>query len=224
MKTETYRKNWNKQQTEFRRILLSFNQHQKAIEQFLSQHAMLHSSKMSQSEHWAYEDVVLNDMTEEQIRRIPVNCEHSVAWLIWHIARIEDVAMNMLVAGDTQILNQATWLKRMNITACDTGNAMDQEGIADLSAVIDIKALRAYRLAVGRRTREIVMHLQPEELKLKVDPSRLQQVKDKGAVVEAAGGLIDYWSKRNIAGLLLMPATRHNYVHLNEASRIKQRR
>ena len=36
--------------------------------------------------------------------------------------------------------------------------------------------------------------------------------------------LIVYWSKRDIAGLLLMPATRHNIVHLNEALRIKKKR
>jgi hypothetical protein len=47
---------------------------------------------------------------------------------------------------------------------------------------------------------------------------------DEGAVVEAAQGLIDYWGRRNIAGLLLMPATRHNFIHLNEALRIKHRR
>jgi hypothetical protein len=43
-------------------------------------------------------------------------------------------------------------------------------------------------------------------------------------VVEAAAGLLDYWGRRTIAGLLLMPATRHNIVHLNEAARIKQKR
>ena len=46
----------------------------------------------------------------------------------------------------------------------------------------------------------------------------------EGAVVEEARDLIDYWGKRTIAGLLLMPATRHNLVHLNEALRLKRRR
>jgi len=101
---------------------------------------------------------------------------------------------------------------------------MDKEGVANLSNAIDIEALRAYRLAVGRRTRDIVKQLEPEELKQKVEPSRLQQVMDEGAVVEAASGLVVYWSKRNIAGLLLMPATRHNLVHLNEALQLKRRR
>jgi hypothetical protein len=31
------------------------------------------------------------------------------------------------------------------------------------------------------------------------------------------------WSKRTVAGLLPMPPTRHNFLHLNEALRIKQK-
>jgi hypothetical protein len=207
-----------------RRILMSFNQHDKAIQMFLSQHAMLHSAKMAQTEPWSFEDQVFSHMPEEQIRRIPQGCDHSVAWLIWHIARCEDITMNLLVAGSPQILHRDNWLKQIKITVRDTGNAMDNEGVAQLSNAIDIEALRAYRLAVGRRTREIVKQLEPEELKQKVEPSRLQRVMDEGAVVEAAIGIVDYWGKRTIAGLLLMPATRHNLVHLNEALQLKNRR
>lgn len=142
---------------------------------------------------------------------------------MWHIARIEDVTMNMLVAGSPQILHQGGWLERMKIGGRDTGNLMDPEDVATLSAKIDVEALRAYRLAVGLRTRQIVQQLQPQALKQMLEPSRLQQVVQEGAVLEAAGDLTDYWSKRNIAGLLLMPATRHNFVHLNESLNIKSR-
>jgi len=221
---ESLRKSLNKQQTELRRIVTSFDQHDKAIQLFLSHHAMLHSAKMAQTESWSFEDAVLNDLTEEQFRRIPRNCEHSIAWCIWHLARIEDVAMNLLVAGSPQILHQDNWFERMKVAACDTGNAMDEKDLANLSATIDIEVLRAYRVVVGRRTRAIVKQLEPEALRKKVDPFRLQQVRDEGAVVEAAGWLLDYWGKRNHAGLLLMPATRHNIVHLNEALRLKRRR
>ena len=221
---ESYRKLLNKQQTEFRRALLSFSQHDRAIQLFLGQHAMLHSAEMAQSGSWSFEDEILDDMTEEQIRRIPHKFEHSVAWLFWNIARIEDVTMNILVAGTPQLLHRDNWLRKMKVTYQDTGNAMSTEDISNLSANIDIESLRKYRLAVGRRTREIAKELQPEELKQKVDSSRLQQVMDEGTVVEAACGLIDYWGRRTIAGLLLMPPTRHNIVHLNEALRLKRRR
>lgn len=163
-------------------------------------------------------------MAEEHIRRIPPNCEHSVAWCIWHLARIEDATMNVLVASGPQILHREDWLDRMKVAVRDTGNAMDEAAVANLSATVDIEALRAYRMTVGRGTREIVQQLQPEELKQKVEPSRLQRLMDEGAVVDEARGLIDYWGRRNIAGLLLMPPTRHNMVHLNEALRLKQRR
>jgi hypothetical protein len=221
---ESYRKMCLKQQTELRRIMMGFNQHDKAIQLFLSQHAMLHSTKMAHTESWSFEDEVLNDIPEGQIRRIPQGVDHSIAWLIWHIARCEDITMNLLVAGSPQILRRDNWLEQMKIAVCDTGNAMDEAGVANFSNAIDIEALRAYRLAVGRRTREVVKQLQPAELKQKVEPSRLQRVMDEGAVVEAARGIVDYWGKRNIAGLLLMPATRHNLIHLNEALQLKRRR
>lgn len=220
---ESYRKMCIERQTELRRIMMGSNQHNEAIQLFMSQHAMLHSQKMAQTEAWSFEDAVLNDMPEEQIRRIPQGGEHSVAWLIWHIARCEDITMNLLVAGTSQILYQNDWLKQMGVTICDTGNAMDQAAIIDFSKAIDVEALRDYRVAVGRRTREIVQQLQPADLKRKVEPARICQVMSEGAVVEAARGIADYWSKRDVAGLLLMPATRHNLIHLTEALRLKRK-
>lgn len=220
---ENFRKRCLEQQTELRRILVSFSQHDHAIQLFLNQHAMLHSAKIASADSWSFEDEVLNDMTEVHIRQIPRNGDHSVAWLVWHIARCEDITMNLLVAGSQQILYRDNWLENMKIIVKDTGNAMDKGGVADFSNAIDIEALRDYRLAVGRRTREIVQQLKPEELKMRVDPSRLQRVVDEGNVVEAARGIAEYWGKRDIAGLLLMPATRHNLVHLNEALQIKHK-
>jgi len=39
---------------------------------------------------------------------------------------------------------------------------------------------------VGRRTRAIIQSLQPERLKVKSDPARLERVMAEGAVVEEA--------------------------------------
>ena len=78
-------------------------------------------------------------------------------------------------------------------------------------------------MAVGRRTREIVQALQLEEFKHNTDPVRIQQVLSEGAVLASEQRLISYWCKLTVAGLLLMPPTRYNLVHLNEAGKIKQR-
>lgn len=221
---ETYRKLCLKQQTELRKKLLNEDSFDEAMELFMTQHAMLHSGRMAQSGSWSLADYVFSDIPEERIRRIPHGSEHSIAWNIWHIARIEDVAMNMLVAGDQQVFTQEGWQNSLGIEAHDTGNAMPPDLILQLTEDINIPSLRTYRVAVGLRTRKIVSQLQPESLKYKVDPARLAEVQKAGAVIPAANGLIEYWSRRNIAGLLLMPATRHNLVHLNESLRLKEKK
>lgn len=215
---------WNQQQKKLRNIILQSNRHEEAIKLFLNQHAMVHSKTLTKTELWSFEDELWKDMTEDVFRRIPKNEIHSIAWNLLHATRIEDITMNLLVAGDPQIFNSDNYLEKMKITVCDTCNALKREDVEALSSSIDIKALKRYRLAVGKKTREIAKMLQPEELNQKVDTNRLQQVLDEGAVVESQRWLTNYWGKRNVAGLLLMPATRHNFVHLNKARQLKNKR
>lgn len=183
---------------------------------------MVHSARMAPAASWSFEDEVCQEMDDAAFRRVPQKESHSIAWILWHIARIEDVTMNLLLAGEAQVWRDGGWSERMGVRRPDTGNTMDEEAVAALGASIDIKALLAYRFAVGRRTQQLVRQLQPEGLKQKVDPARLQRLRTEGAVVDAAGELIDYCGGLTYAGLLLMPPTRHNFIHLNEAVRIKK--
>ncbi len=208
-------------QSQLREIMTSYDQHKVAMQLFLDQHAALHSAKVTSPATVSLEDLVLDDLTDAQWRGIPKGGEHSIAWAIWHIARIEDMTMNILVADTQQIFSEGDWLEKLNIELPDSGNAMSEAAVADLSASIDVAALRDYRVAVGRRTREITADLQISDLKEKTKPDRLQRIRDEVAVVPEAVGIVEYWSKRTIAGLLLMPATRHNLVHLNEALKLR---
>lgn len=211
----------NKQQSELKKLLLDENQFQNAKELFMRHHAMLHSASMANRDLWSYPDEIIGDLSETQMRLIPPKSEHSIAWLIWHITRIEDITMNLLVAGSPQVFYRDGWFERLGVSAVDTGNTMDKGDIIKLSQTIQIESLLDYRISVGRRTEEIVSGLEPQKLKQTIDPTRIAQILEEGAVVEAASDLTDYWSKRTIAGLLLMPATRHPIVHLNEADRLK---
>lgn len=214
---------WNQQQAELQTALSSGNNAQAAIALFLRQHAMVHVAEMASSGLWSFADEVLQDCDDERLRCIPQGGEHSMAWIVWHLARIEDVTLNVLVAGGDEVLNEDDWLARIHSPIRHTGNAMDVEAVARLSAAVDLEALLAYRIAVGRRTRQIVQGLEAADFKRKVDAARLQRVRDEGAVIAAAEEIVLYWGKRTIAGLLLMPPTRHNFLHLNEALRIKQK-
>jgi hypothetical protein len=220
---DPHRQLWNQQQQALRRALSPSTEHAKAIELFLDQHAMVHASAMSQSGLYSFDDELWNGVSDDAARCIPPKGEHSIAWMLWHTARIEDMTLNVLVAGRRQVFDDGDWGKRLNVPIRNTGNDMDAQAIAHLSAEIDVTALKDYRMAVGRRTREIVMLLTPEEIRQKMAPDRLQQLRADGSVLESAIWLLDYWSGLTRAGLLLMPPTRHNFVHLNEAQKVKHK-
>jgi hypothetical protein len=218
------RKRLNQNQTMLRKTMTSTPVRDEAIKLFIDQHTALHSSTIAQTGIWSFEDAVLDNIKEEKFRLIPKNSEHSIAWCIWHIASIEDITMNYLIASSPQVFTIGNWQERLKVPYRDSGNEMGQGEINYLSHQIDIEELREYRAAVGRRTQEIVNQLQPEMLGELVNPSRIKQIKDDGTVIPAAFGITDYWNRRNIAGLLLMPATRHNLVHLNEALNLKRKK
>jgi hypothetical protein len=103
---------------------------------------------------------------------------------------------------------------------------MTADEIADLSNSLVMKELRNYRTAVGKKTREIISQLEVNDLKRKMRPNQLIRIIDEGGVLEVEGSrwLVDFWGKKTVAGILQMPITRHQIVHLNAAFKIKERR
>ena len=53
---------------------------------------------------------------------------------------------------------------------------------------------------------------------------RLQKMVTEGVLLPGTEDILDYWRRRTIAGLLLVPATRHNLVHLNEIYALNQKK
>ena len=130
--------------------------------------------------------------------------------------------MNLLVSASPMVLDEGGWEDKLKVSQRHTGNGMTQEEIKELSAEIDLTALRSYRIAVGKRTQRMIRSLSPQRLAEKVSAEDIQRVRQQGAVLLPEGeGLLSYWGGRTILGLLLMPATRHNMVHLNEALSLK---
>jgi hypothetical protein len=218
---DIHRVTWNEQQQALKSALANPEEHPEWLELFLNQHAQVHAAEMSGVGAWSFEDEVVNGLDEDSIRIIPKGAEHSIAWILFHLARIEDVTMNMLVAGGEQLMKREGWIAKMSTPIEDTGNATNMEKVTLLSETIDVCVLRTYRMAVGRNTQQIVSQITAGELGQLVNPVRLEKVRLAGAVDSAAPEVLEYWGKKTIAGLLLMPATRHCILHLNEAIRIK---
>jgi hypothetical protein len=63
---------------------------------------------------------------------------------------------------------------RLNLSIRDVGTGMGDAEVSDLSAQLDLAALRDYYTAVGRRTLEVVRSLRPEALDELPDLERLR--------------------------------------------------
>ena len=189
---------------------------------FLSLHSKLHLSESTGTEPNEV-DNLLNDLSPDECRIMPTAKDETIAWSLWHLARIEDLTMNFLVAGQAQLFNPA-WKKKLHAPIDDTGNALTDDEIMNLSNVLDMGMLISYRNAVGARTQEIVKNLSAADLKRKVSPQGIDAIRQAGGVTEQADSswLLDYWGKKDTAGILLMPPTRHAILHLNDCATWKQ--
>lgn len=213
---------WNDGQKRLQSIIQDVKCFEEAKALCLKQHAMLHSKIVCEDIAFSFEEEIWDGVTDEVFRGIPEKEEDSIAWVFLHMTRIEDITMNILIADEAQIFTRVNWLEKMNIKVKDTGNAMTRDEIDKMSSSIDMDMLKAYRYEVGKKTQQIISELKKDDLKKKVELSRINRILEEGAVVPSQTWLTDYWSKKKIYGLLLMPATRHLFVHLTEAQAIKK--
>ena len=218
-------KTWNDDLKYLHQIILKKEKIEESKDFFFKFHAMVHSSNMSEINAKTFEDELWEGLDQDKFRTATNEKGRTIAYGIWHSTRIKDITMNILVARDTQILDTGNWKKATNSIITDTGNALTKEQILEFSKNINMQELKNYRIAVGKRTREIVKNLTCDDMKRKFEKFQLQRLIDEGAVldVEASNWLIDFWGKKNVSGILLMPGTRHHVVHLNESFRAKNK-
>ena len=107
----------------------------------------------------------------------------------------------------------------------DTGNAMSYKEIENFNNTININELKNYRIKVGKSTKEIIGNLKFKDIKRKVEKNQLDKIKDNGGVINDKNSiwLLDFWGKKNILGIIMMPVTRHQTIHLNDCFNIKEK-
>ena len=216
------KKCWNNKLQELRKIIHIPECTEISKELIFELHKEVHVSKVYDFQNESLEDLIWNDFNEELFRTATDEKGRTVLYGIWHSARIEDITTNLLVANNEQIFETENWQFKINIPIKHTGNSLNKDEILEISKKIDIQALKDYRIAVGKRTRTIICNLQKGRLNDNVYKKNLPVILEQRAVdnVESANWLIDFWGRKTVSGIILMPALRHNLVHINESLRI----
>jgi hypothetical protein len=185
---------------------------------FLEVHSRFYSSKLAGKKSTSFEDALFDGLTEKTARTAVNKKGRTVLYGVWHSTRIEDMTMNLLVAKTTQVYVRERFNDAINAGIDHTGNSLTTDEILIMSAKIDIDALRAYRLKVGAESQKIIQSLEFSDIKTKVAMKDIERIRTEGGVddVPAANWLLDFWSKKTVEGILMMPACRHHIVHFNE--------
>src|SRR5262245_20729445 len=89
---------------------------------FLEQHAAMHSLAVGGNRMSAAERT-FTGLSDAQMRVRPREDLNSIAWIMFHIARAEDIFVNTLLSGHAQLMDDQ-WLKRLGITRRDFGIGM----------------------------------------------------------------------------------------------------
>src|SRR5919199_4027832 len=117
----------------------------------------------------------------------------SIAWLLWHISRCEDVGVNRIVVDRCQVLDEASWVDRLQVPRRDIGTEMTDSEVDTLSATIDVSALRGYWQAVTERTAQVVRALRPEDLDAPVGSDELRRLAaDEGVITMRAAWVEEF--------------------------------
>jgi hypothetical protein len=187
-------------------------------------HSLLHDKKVYKTDTVTFYDDLWENLNEETCKVIS-NKETSILWNIWHITRIEDIVSNILIGNKETIFNKEIQSK-LNIKITDTGNAMSYSDIELFNKNINIKSLKEYRIKVGKSTRKIIESITYNDMKRKVSQEQLEKIKQNGGVENNPKSiwLLDFWGKKNILGLIMMPITRHQIVHLKNCFKIKEKK
>jgi hypothetical protein len=168
--------------------------------------------------HRVLTDPAIKQLGDEQLRGRPHPGVNTIAWLLWHMARVEDVGVNRFAADRPQVLEDG-WLAKLGVGRRDVGTGMSDAEVDELSARVDLDALRGYWDAVTRRTPEVVASLRGSDLDAIVPKERVAHVASaEGAVAPGAEWLTEFWAGgRSRAWVLAQTPLLHVYGHYFEA-------
>lgn len=183
-------------------------------ELFLARHRPLHDELIPE---------LLHGLTEVHLRSRPHPGMPPIAWLLWHMARCEDVGANRMASDGVQVLDSGRWLDRLGIPNRDYGTAMTAEGVEKLAGEIALEELEAYRRAVADSTRHVALDISDDELKSPLQQHHVRQVLfEEGVAGPGAEWVEPHYIDQTRGWCLMHMCLTHNFYHLGQAVLVKK--
>ena len=154
---------------------------------------------------------------DDLMRQRPHPRVNSIAWILWHLTRVEDAGLNRFVVDGSQVLDDGSWMEKMNLPIRHNGGDMNFAEVDDLSQRINLQALQEYSKAVQLRTREIVSQLTYDSLDSVMEEDYLRVILfDEGLASPRSAGLLQNYLGWTKGKCLMNFGMTHPYQHVGE--------
>lgn len=106
-------------------------------------------------------------LSDEQLHFVPEGQSHSIAWTMWHGARIEELFIQQIFQGKPSEWDTGGWAEKTGLPAKGFGTGQSTEDAANVH-ITDLDAFKAYQAKVGELAFAFLDSLDEEGLKREV--------------------------------------------------------
>jgi uncharacterized damage-inducible protein DinB len=112
-------------------------------------------------------------LDDEQLHMVPEGQSHSIAWIVWHGARIEDLFVNQLFQGKPAEFDANGWAAKTGLPEQGFGTGQSTEEAATVR-ITSLDGFKLYRDTVYQQADDFVATLEDGDL-----TSRTIKLRDK---------------------------------------------
>lgn len=170
----------------------------------------------------AFNATVSSMVTHDQMKLRHRDEGNSIAWVMWHMARTEDVIVNAIIRGQPQLADRDAWAAKIGFEDQRIGTGFGDVEVEDFGKSVDVAALDLYWQAVAESTTAWLKS---------IDPAKLEEVPDTDAVAArlpedtfgANNAGLQFWGASSAGRLIGGPVISHGYMHVGEMMTIRSR-
>lgn len=167
---------------------------------------------MHRGVRFMFDSSIKNVFSYEDMKQRVDGKGNSIAWLMWHLARIEDRTTNDFIQRQPQILATEDWTSRIGIDGSATGLGFADDEVAEFTKAMNVEAVDEYWSAVQKSTYRWLKSIAPEDLDV---------VPDLDAHIGSSEpGNWEMWRGRNAGFLFSGTVITHGYIHIGQMQEI----
>jgi hypothetical protein len=105
----------------------------------------------------------LDGLTQEEAAWAPAAESNSIAFILWHVTRIEDYFIVRVIQRETELYESEGWREKLGTPAKETGYEYTLEQLRAWP-VPKLELIRGYADSVRKRTLDLLNNITPERL------------------------------------------------------------